>query len=196
MAETGKKTVLRLLLQSFLLLVLLGIRENYIRAINIESRSRSIGDNDDSGNSGGDGGDGGGDTSSGINSSPKFTDKGTVNAIYSLIDRVLKNHPKAKDSIRLHIVADDEDINNEDEDEESFLLQNPQRGQRNSHNRRREWYRLEQQNNAINNRNNTTETVIIITATSHSELTAGLGYYFREVRGIKSSNNDVDIIYY
>jgi hypothetical protein len=191
MADTGKKTVLRLLLQSFILLVLLGIRGNYIRARNIESRSRSIGDIDNSG----DGGDGG-DISSDINSSPKSTDKGTVNAIYSLIDRVLKNHPTAKDSIRLRIVADDDGINNEDEDEESFLLQNPQRGRRNDYNQRREWYRLEQQNNVINNRSNSTETIIIITGTSHSELTAGLGYYFKEVRGIKSRNKDIDIIYY
>jgi len=193
MPETGKNMVLRLLLQSFILLVLLGIRGNYIRARIIESRSKSIGDIDDSG----DGGDGG-DISSNIDSSPKSADKGTVNAIYSLIDRVLKNHPTAKDSIRLRIVADDDGINNEDENEneESFLLQNPQRGRQNNHNRRREWYRLEQQNNVINNRSNSTETIIIITGTSHSELTAGLGYYFKEVRGMKSRNKDVGIIYY
>jgi len=170
MSETGKGTVLRLMVQLFVLLVLLGIRRSCVGARNIES-------SDDEGVDTG--------TNSRFfskysrykNDPESIINKGTVDAVYSLIDRALPDHSKAKDSIRLHIVDDDDN----DRDEESFIQhqhqhQHQQWRQRN--NSRRQWFRLEQQN--FINRSNSTDTVIIITATSASELSAGLGYYLKE----------------
>lgn len=171
MGVTGEGTVLRLMAQSFVLVVLLGIRGTCIRARN------NISSDDD-----------GSDTSSSsiseansrhfskssrYKSHPESINRGTVNAVYSLFDRTLQDHPKAKDSIRLHIVDDDNDHY-----EESFLQHRQRREPNNS---RRQWFRLEQKN--MFNRSNSTDTVIVITATSASELSAGLGYYFKEVRG-------------
>ena len=90
---------------------------------------------------------------------------GKVDAVYDLIDRVLKD-PKAKDSICLSIVDE-----------------NPEKGEKS-------WFRLEQQNrgsgcethkhprNHILSSSDDDDVVIAITATSASELTAGLGHYF------------------
>ena len=117
-----------------------------------------------------------------IRGSPKNGAKkvlGKVNAVYDLIDRVLKD-PKAKDSICLSIVDSQEE---------------------------KPWFRLEQRehgckshkpsntnNKLLDDTTSTTTTssssissssgslddvAIAITATSASELTAGLGHYFK-----------------
>jgi len=115
------------------------------------------------------------------------TTVGTVSAVYGLIDRVLKD-PKAKDSIRLHIVEDEGDGDDEDEDEQLSLQQQQQQQEKNDD--RRQWFRLEQQElttqqlladdeNGLGSSSTSSAAIIVITATSASELTAGIGYYFK-----------------
>lgn len=103
------------------------------------------------------------------------TNIGSVQAVYDLLDRVLKD-PAAKDSIRLSIVNSEE--------------KNPRLGtQKESPKDSKLWFRLEEQptkgrshSTLLNTRttvNKDEKFVIAITATSASELTAGLGYYFK-----------------
>jgi hypothetical protein len=122
---------------------------------------------------------------------------GTVGAVYDLIDRVLKD-PKAKDSICLRIV---------DQEGERFSSHQQQKQQKqekkDQSNDERLWFRLEQQERTryqfdagerdfgcrqrreddleldLNLDLHTSNTMIVVTATSASELTAGLGHYFK-----------------
>ena len=106
---------------------------------------------------------------------------GTVDAVYDLIDRVLID-PKAKDSICLRIV---------DPDDEPF----PSQRQHAENKQSKQWFHLEQQerlryqfdpeNSSSGCRQrqksdlSESNIIIVITATTASELTAGLGYYFK-----------------
>jgi alpha-N-acetylglucosaminidase len=83
--------------------------------------------------------------------------EGSVNAVYELIDRVLGN-AELKTAFRLAVV-------------QGNRSENP-------------WFRLEQEHHQqqqfhVTNESNNA-TIIVITGTSISELTAGLGYYFKE----------------
>ena len=118
----------------------------------------------------------------------------TVGAVYDLIDRVLKD-PKAKDSICLRIV------NPEDERSSSHQQKQQQHEKQDQSNDDRLWFHLEQQERTryqfdageldfgcrqrreddvdLDVDLHTSNTLIVVTATSASELTAGLGYYFK-----------------
>ena len=120
------------------------------------------------------------------------TGMGTVDAVYDLVDRILKD-PRAKDSICLRIV---------DSGGGDSVLSSVMKGNKNHPDDKRLWFRLEQQEKKSQpcgdsldsfgcrqqlkdydgfdiQKESNTNNVIIITATSASELTAGLGYYFK-----------------
>ncbi len=93
---------------------------------------------------------------------------GTVDAVYDLIDRVLKDST-AKDSICLSIV----EANQEEDEKPWFRLEQQNRGAR------CETHEHPSNHHSLHDNSTDDESVVIaITATSASELTAGLGHYF------------------